>query len=357
MPAKIIANERGIALLVTLAVISILIVTALEMNRKMRSTVFSAASTRDRITLLQMASAGTHAAKAILVLDKNNSDSDSLQEDWADPDKISVVLQDMPLKEGIVNVTISDELGKIQANSLVKFPEGRDFNEPQRLLWDRFLTNLIVGNEDLEETEPETIINSLKDWLDTGDDEAITGLSGAESDYYRDLDPPYACSNGPLRHISKLALVKGITPELYGGSEQAPGISSYTTIYGMIPAGSSAFTYKSKININTADLPVLAALLPTAEEGLAQAIYEYRLETSDDVYINDLNKPTWYQTVPGLSDVKIDPGLITTSSDVFRIESIAELNEMKITIIAVIKREKSSKTGKWSCRVLHWQAE
>jgi general secretion pathway protein K len=357
MPGKIIANERGIALLVTLAVTAILIVTSLEMNRRMRASVFSAAATRDRITLLQMASAGTHAAKAILVQDKNNSDSDSLQEDWADPDKISAVLQDMPLKEGTVKVTISDELGKIQANSLVKFPEGRDFNELQRLLWDRFLTNFTAGNEDLEETEPETIINSLKDWLDTGDDEAITGLSGAESDYYRDLDPPYACRNGPLTHIGELALVNGMKPKLYGGSEQAPGISKYITVRGMTAASGSSFTFEGKININTADLPVLEALLPPGEEGLAEAIYEYRREVSDDVYIHDLAKPDWYKNVPGLSDVKIDPDLITTSSDIFRIESVAELNEMKMTIIAMIKREKSSKTGKWGCRVLHWQAE
>jgi general secretion pathway protein K len=357
MAGKIIANERGIALLVTLAVTAILITASLEMNRRMRVAVFSAAATRDRITLLQMASAGIHAAQAILVQDKNNSDSDSLQEDWADPDKISVVLQDMPLKEGTVKVAISDELGKIQANSLVKFPQGRDFNEPQRLLWDRFLRSFVAGNEDLEETEPETIINSLKDWLDSGDDEAITGLSGAESDYYRDLDPPYACRNGPLPHIGELALVNGMTPELFEGSGQIPGISSYTTVYGMTAAGSSAFTYEGKININTADLPVLAALLPFGEEGLAEAIYEYRQEVSDEVYIHDLAKPNWYKDVPGLSDVKIDPDLITTSSDIFRIESVAKLNKMKMTITAVIKREKSAQTGKWGCKVLHWQAE
>ena len=357
MPAKIIANERGIALLVTLAVTAILIVSSLEMNRRMRAAVFSAAATRDRITLLQMASAGTHTAKAILVQDKNNSDSDSLQEDWADPDKISVVLQGMPLKEGTVKVTISDELGKIQANSLVKFPEGRDFNESQRLLWDRFLRSFMAGNEDLEETEPETIINSLKDWLDTGDDEAITGLNGAESDYYRDLDPPYACRNGPLPHIGELALVNGMKPELYGGSEQAPGISKYITVQGMTAVSGSSFTYEGKININTADLPVLEALLPPGEEGLAEAIYEYRQEVSDDVYIHDLAKPNWYKNVPGLSDVEIDHGLITTSSDIFRIESVAKLNKMQMTITAVIKREKSGKTGKWGCRVLHWQAE
>lgn len=357
MLAKFIANERGIALLVTLAVTAILIVTSLEMNRRMRSTVFSAASTRDRVTLLQAAFAGANAAKAILIKDKYDSDSDSLQEGWADPDKVRAVLQDMPIQDVTLELTISDELGKIQVNSLLKFPEGREFNEPQRLLWDRFLTNLIAGNESLEETEPETIINSLKDWLDSGDDEAITGLSGAESDYYRDLDPPYACRNGALPHISELALVKGITAELYGGGEQAPGISKYITAQGMTAASGSSFTYEGKININTADLPVLEALLPPGEEGLAEAIYEYRQEVSDDVYIHDLAKPNWYKNVPGLSDVEIAPELITTSSDIFRIESVAKLNKMKMTIIAVIKREKSGETGKWSCRVLHWQAE
>ena len=357
MPAKIIANERGIALLVTLAVTATLIVAALEMNRRMRSTVFSAASTRDRTTLLQAAFAGANAAQAILVKDKDDSDTDSLQEDWADPDKVRAVLQEMPVKDVTVELTISDELGKIQVNSLLKFPEGRPFNTPQKLMWDRFLANFTAGNESLEEIEPETIINSLKDWLDTGDDEAITGLSGAESDYYRNLDPPYTCRNGPLSHISEMALVKGITPELYGGSEQAPGISKYITVYGMTAASGNAFTFEGKININTADFPVLEALLPPGEEGVAAAIYEYRQEVSDDVYIHDLAKPDWYKNVPGFSEVKIDPDLITTSSDIFRIESAAKLNKMKVTITAVIKREKSSKTGKWSCRVLHWQAE
>ena len=125
----------------------------------------------------------------------------------------------------------------------------------------------------------------------------------------------------------------------------------------MTAAAAGAFTFEGKININSADIPVLEALLPPGEEGLAEVIYEYRQEVSDDVYIHDLAKPNWYKNVPGLSDVEIDPGLITTSSDIFRIESIAKLNKMKTAITAVIKREKSGETGKWSCRVLHWQVE
>ena len=139
MPAKIIMNNRGIALLVTLTVITIIIVSALEMNRRMRSAVFSSAATRDRMTLFHMASSGVHAAKALLIKDKNNSNSDSLQEEWADPDEIEEILKDIHFDDGKITLHISDELGKIQINSLVEFPEGRDFNVPQRLLWENLL--------------------------------------------------------------------------------------------------------------------------------------------------------------------------------------------------------------------------
>ena len=184
MPLKIIGNNRGIALLVTLTVITVLIVATLEMNRKMRSMVHSVSTTRNRITLSQMASSGIHVAKAMLVKDKNSSDSDSLQEDWADPEKISEVLLGIPFEDGSIILTISDELGKIQINSLVEFPEGRHFNESQMNMWHRSLSLLISQDESLEDAEPGTIISSAKDWLDSGDDEAITGLNGAESDYY-----------------------------------------------------------------------------------------------------------------------------------------------------------------------------
>jgi general secretion pathway protein K len=99
------------------------------------------------------------------------------------------------------------------------------------------------------------------------------------------------------------------------------------------------------------------AMLPSGNEDLAQAIYEYRMETSESVYIHDLSSPTWYKNVPGVGDTKIDPNLIITSSDFFRIESTAKLKEMKIKITAVVKRENNAKTGQWECNVLRWEIE
>jgi len=357
MPAKIIADDRGIALLVTLTIVTVLVVAALEMNRRTRSTVYSAAATRDRITLLHMASSGIHVAQAMLVKDKINSDADSLQEDWADPDNIRQVLQDIPFEEGSLKLTISDELSRIQVNSMVRFPEGRQFAEPQRALWERFLWVLSSQNESLENIESTTIINSLKDWLDSGDDDTITGISGAESDYYQDLIPAYVCGNGPFAHCGELTCVRGITPELFQGTAKIPGISRYVTIHGMTTGKSNSLIYQGKININTAELPVLAALLPTNSEDLAETIYDFRRETSEDEYIHNLSNPNWYKKVPGLGDIEIDPNLITTTSDVFRIEAVAELNAIKMTVAAVVKREKNKNAGKWDCRVLRWQAE
>ena len=357
MVTKILKNSHGIALLVTLSVVSVLIVASLEMNKKMRSAVFSAATTRDRITLLNMASSGVNLAAAILVKDKKDSNTDSLQEDWADSEKISEILADIPFEDGGIALTINDELGKIQINSLVQFPEGHNFNESQRAMWERFLSLLMYKNEAFEDMEPMTIIDSIKDWLDSGDDDAITGLNGAESDFYQDLDPPYPCKNGPFTYIGELALVRGVTPELFQGAGGEQGLSNYITVFGMTKSSNNSFTYEGKININTADLPTLVAILPFGHEDLAQAIYEYRMETSESTYIHDLSSPTWYKNVPGAGDIKIDPNLITTSSDFFRIESTATLKEMKIKVTTVVKRENNAKTGKWECNILRWEIE
>ena len=345
-------NNKGMALLITLSVITVLIASSLELNRRARVAVFSAAAAKDRHTLSTMASSGINVAMAMLVKDIMDSEIDSIQEDWANPDKISAVLSSISFEDGSVTVKISDELGRIQANALVTFPNSRIFNESQRVLWDRFLRLFISSDLFESESNPNAIISSVKDWLDSGDDDAITGLNGAESGYYQDLDPGYPCKNGLFNDISELLLVKGITPEHYYGTEEAPGISEYMTVYGIKSSGDNKFTFKGRININTAELPVLISLMPEGYQDLAPLIDEYRKETSGTEYIHALSSPTWYKNVPGCSDIKIDSNIITTSSDIFRIESTAALHDMKLTMTSVIRREKDKKDKRWKCKVL-----
>ena len=351
---EIIRNNRGIALLITIMIITLLIVATLELNRRARTALISTAATRDRFTLSYMASSGINAAMAMLVKDKADSNSDSLQEDWANHEKTNELLLDIPFEDGSVTLKISDEISRIQVNALVEFPETRNFNENQKNVWDNLLRFLISQNESFEDIEPSTIINSTKDWLDSEDDDLITGLSGAESDYYEDLDPPYSCRNGLFSYIDELALVRGITPDLFYGAGDTNGILRYITIHGMNVDGTLA--YEGKININTAELPVIVAILPSGNEDFAQKIYDYRQETSDSNYIHDLSSSGWYKDVPGSGDIIIKPELITTSSDLFRIESDATLHEMKFNITTIVQREKDNKSGKWKCKVLSWEA-
>ncbi len=361
MPIKVLKNNRGIALLVTLSVTTVMVVASLEMNKKVRSAVFSAAAARDRITLMNMASSSVNAAEAMLIKDKEDSESDSLQEDWANADKRKEILSEIPFENGSVSVSISDELGKIQINSLVQYPGGRQFNESQKVMWERFLNFLKLQNDAqndvFEDLEPMTIIDSVKDWIDSGDDDAITGLNGAESEYYQDLDPPYSSKNAPFDNINELELVRGVTPALFQDTGGEQGLSRYITVFGIIKSGDNSFSYDGKININTADLPTLAAILPAGSEDFAPVLFDYRGETSDSGYVHVLTSPQWYKNVPGMADITIDPNLITIASDVYRIESTATLMEMKMKITAVIRREKNDKTGKWICRVLRWDVE
>ena len=350
-----ITNKRGMALLITLAVITLLVATTVELNRQARATVFSSAAVRDRHRLAEMVASGVNAAMAILVEDKKNSTADSMQEDWADPEKVNSMLEAIPFEDGKLEVKISDERSRIQVNALVKFPEGHEFNENQRQLWERLLRMAFLAYEHPDETDPvNTVINSLKDWLDSGDDDAITGLSGAESDYYRDLDPPISIRNGPFTQIKELLQVKGITPELFYGTDELPGLSGFLTVNGMTDEGGN-FTFDGKININTAEIPVLMALLPEENQDLALAISEFRLAKTSDTYNHDLSGSNWYKQVPGAGDIDLDSSLITNQSDFFRIEAAASLNGVSLAATVIVHRETESETGLIHCRVLSWE--
>ena len=354
---QILRCNRGIALLITISITTILVAAVLEYNRRARFAVISTATARDRLTLSYMASSGVYIAMALLVKDKSESNFDSLQEDWANPEKIDELLQEIPFEAGKLSVTITDELSKIQVNALVKFPDSRQFNESQVMLWDRFLRYIRSEEELKDDSDPVAIVNSVKDWLDSGDDEATTGLSGAESSYYEDLDPPYAARNGPIQDLNELLLIKGITPQIYNDSEEAPGMASFMTVHGLTMGAGTTFNWTGRININTADVPVLAALLGLENQELAQAIFDFRQEAAADKDSNDFSNPEWYKEITGLGDFAMNTNLVTTSSDVFRIKSEASINETKTAVITVVQRVQSPESRKWTCKILNWKTQ
>ena len=346
-------------MLITLGVTTVLVAAALEYNRRARYAVVSSAAARNDLSMTEMAAAGVHVAMAILAKDKVDNDNDTPMDDWADPVQIDEVLREFPFEDGRLSLVITDELGRIQVNALVNSPDSRQFNETQRTLWERFLQYYADRKElKLElknDSEPTAIINSLKDWLDSGDDDAITGLSGAETSYYESRKPPYPARNGPLNDLGELLLVKGITPELYYGTAEIPGISHYLTVFGMAPGQGTEVGFPGRINFTTAGIPVLFSLLPAENKDLVEAIDELRRDIASGKQKVDMRNPAWLNQVPGLAGLKLDPKLITLSSDLFRVESTAVLHDAATTVTAVLQRVQAPRMGKWTCRILSWQ--
>lgn len=356
-----VGNNRGVALIITLTAVTIIIAVALELNRQMRSAVTSAAIAKNNMSLVHMVDSGIEIGKAILAKDKTETLNVSVQDDWANAEIIEAYLAQLPFENGRITLEISDERSRLQLNALVKFPEGRDFNPVQHDLWRRFFALILSGAElddqdlfpESENITPDMIINPVKDWLDSGDDDAITGLTGAEDDYYQGLDPPYSIRNGSFKHIKELMRVKNISSEMFYSFD----IDNYVTVYGMTPGAEDRhrFSYDGKININTAEMPVIAALLPEGYEFLAEEIVAFREETANGEYIHDLTAPTWYKSVPGAEEVQINPNAITTQSDLFRIVCRAEGNGMALGATVIVLRERDEETGKWQNRALSWQ--
>lgn len=343
-------SNKGVALLMTMGFTAMAVSFAIGMSRSTRASLSASGVAADRSQRIQMAISGVHAAMAILIEDQSESEIDHLGEDWSNQNRLKEIASAMAFPDGRVVISISDEMGRFPINALIRYPEGIEFSEAHRAA----LTNLIeqiAEKKNLEsEVDTQDLINALKDWMDRGDNDAITGLNGAESEYYKMLDSPYNVSNGPFTYPEEILLIRHMSPRLFYGHDGTDGLADLVTIYGKMPAKPSRSDRWGRININTAPKEVIRAMLPVAFADLAEAIVEYRETVPPD----ELSDPRWYKNAPGCSGISIDPELISLSSSYFRVVSTAELSGLKTIAAVIIERHAKKNEGEWSCRVLSW---
>jgi general secretion pathway protein K len=196
---------------------------------------------------------------------------DSLNQSWAGgPGATNSSLQSFSLTNqlggGTFTVRIVDWERFYNINSAAdrKHPIGRQALESA-------LTQMGVENPDKS-----IIIDSILDWRDPDND---ASLNGAEMEYYANLPQPYLPKNGPLDDLSELLLIRGVTPEMYWGTN-AP-------LSQPKPAGEETREYPvsfrdffvpmsvGHVNINTASDKVLQ-LIPGIDAALASSIIRVR---------------------------------------------------------------------------------
>jgi general secretion pathway protein K len=309
-------NNRGIALITVILIVSILVAVAIELNRSTRAAIYDAANLSDGIKLTYIAKSGFYGAAALLANSNNNYVT--LRDNWAHAEMLSAQSQTL-FTDGYFIATVEDEAGKIPLNKLVEDNSG---------IKDILIRLLRQPEFGLDERKANEIADSIKDWIDA--DNSVTGY-GAETSYYASLDPPYEAKNAQLDCIEELLMVKGITKEIFTGTKEKPGLARYVTADS-----------EGAININTAPKMVLRSLSPDITVELADKMDEYRRKDG-----SNLSGTQWFLDMAG-AGVPINPALITVISNYFKIISVGKMKNMEQSLSGVVKRSgKSVQIIKW----------
>jgi general secretion pathway protein K len=310
---KRLRDKQGFALLLAVMVIGLLVAITLEFNAAMRDELMASANMHDGITLKSTARSGVALAMAVLQEHAVAEKVDTLLDDWADRGFLSSLLSSLCI-DGRGELTITDTSRRININRIVD--QSGAVNQRYTNLLRRFLgfEDFRLGREEIED-----ILDAITDWLDLDDE--VTYF-GAENSYYMSLEKPYRCRNGPMQSIDELLLIKGITPEIFYGIEDIPGIARFLTVHG-----------DGKVNINTAHPVVLWSLSERMDFGMARDMAFYR-EDED----NDISYTSWYKQVPGMADISLDAGLVSVVSSHFEILSEGVKGNMRRGVSVVVEK-------------------
>jgi type II secretory pathway component PulK len=206
---------------------------------------------------------------------------DSRWSSWAQPGGFE------PLNDAVMRTTIADEYGKLNLNALVDNQDGKVVREHLRYALQEFFR--IRGEAASAEVDPESLVESIIDWIDD-DDEVDEG--GAESDFYLAAENPYNAKNGPMDSLDELLLVKGMTPALFFGAKgidppQLP-LTEFLTVHG---------DWLGRINPNTVYIDY--------ESGISDVLeaYAFGWQEAEPDLIQEIDYEAMIQDMVAVEDV------------------------------------------------------
>ena len=300
-------DDRGFALVVVLLVLALVSVVGAEFAYSMRLEAAAVRAYKNGVIAGHLAETGVEQAIREIVADsaRVGEDDDGRLTFY---DKSGAPLPRLPRDQvefggGQYSYRITDEEGRLNLNSA----------SPDRV--DRLL--LALG---LEKSLRDTIVDSLQDWKDANEEHR---LNGAESeDTYLKRPVPYRAKNGNLDSATELLQIKGVTPALFHGEKDRPGLAAYVTARG-----------PTQVNMNTADAPVLRAF------GLSDAEISEVVQT---------RRSAPYAQVPG----KFGGRNLSVATSTFRIEAEGLVDGRVAARVTAIVQKKAGNPPTLS--VLEW---
>lgn len=300
-------GQGGFALLAVMLVLALLGVVVTELAFSMRLEAAMVRSYKDGVVARHLAEAGIQQGIREVL---NEATVHGLDEDgqvlFYQAPQTGATPKPLPrlprshvgLGPGEFSYRLTDEEARLNVN----------FRQPGAL--ERLLTAL-----EIDKQERDVITDSIEDWRDAND---LARINGAESDYYLKLPMPYRPRNGNLQDLAELLQIKGITPDLYYGNGDTPGLVDLLTVR------SRGLT----ININTAPKLILKAL------GLSDA-------EIDNIVQARASQP--YSSVPPLYATR---ARFTVNSATFRVEAEGVVaGEPRARLVAVVQRSIGAAAG------------
>jgi len=322
-PLMVGRDERGMALLITIMTLSLLTAVTIQYHKSTWHKYVVSDNFKRGIQLKTITESGVNIALASLANDLDKNDSDSLVDPWS---KLEQENFDLLFPAGGLQLKVMDLSGRLQINNIVE-KEKTDPKEKKSGISNHLRTileNILAsGNYPIEDkSEATEIVDALVDWIDEDDKESD---HGAETSYYQSLDIPYSAKNGPVHNIDELLLVRGITPELFFGTEDTPGLKNVLTVYGD----------DGKININTIEPVLLKGMNLLITNNLAEDFDEYRREEGNS---NSFNDSGWYKEIGWPGDIELNTELLTTESSYFQVTATGTFDTLSWTMIADVER-------------------
>ncbi len=329
-------RQRGIALLLVLWAFMILGVLALDFSRYMRDDAMAAVNFADETQGYYVALAGMHKAlwQAKVAREQNpatgmrtgsatdpksahNNAGFDEQDDEDDTLKADGQWHADTFHGVQYEVRVSDEGGRIP------------INRANEAMLTRVITNLVRGGNATKgvnnrtEQEIAEIVDSILDWRDT---DSLERTHGAESKWYRS-NRGYPAKNGFFDYPQELLQVRGVTADLFYGSEDRPGLKDVITVFNK---------KTDTINARTVAAPVLQALLGLEAAEAADLIAQRDENPADFV--------TALQTKVAAIDPTLQDKLVDEPAHTVMIEARADSSQPRnrATIAAVWELEEGN---------------
>ncbi|WP_395377111.1 type II secretion system minor pseudopilin GspK [Marinicella sp. W31] len=239
-------KQRGIALLMSLVIVSVAAVIGTDMWFQNQLSIV-------RTNNIQQSLQAQHYARGLMLWAKDLLYQEEQQQPGVDTnnDAWHNGLDGIVVENAVISGHLRDLSSCFNLNNLIL---NGTVAQQQLAYFERLLKSLEMD---------EAIASKILDWIDA---DQVPRPLGAEDFLYLSKTPPHTTSGGPFQHISQLQLVNGISTDIYQRLVQYVCVVPVQQL--------NAQEVASRMNVNTLPPVMIKALHPGISRQLAVAVHQ-----------------------------------------------------------------------------------